>query len=104
MTMFVLAATIALQPLAGRYPLSHLVCVGPKSILVPARKGKAQSEIFDPYVTCRVDEISVEGLEVTGELREAVHCTAFSDINGDGRSSGAGSVGAVHIGNPPFSP
>ena len=27
-----------------------------------------------------------------------------SDINGDGRSTGAGSVGAVHIGNPPFSP
>ena len=104
MTMFVLAATIALQPLAGRYPLSHLVCVGPKSILVPARKGKAKSEIFDPYVSCHVDEISIVGLEVTGELSEAVHCTSFNDVNGDGRSTGVGTVGTVRIESTPFSP
>ncbi len=86
---------VRLKMHADRYPLSHLVSVGPKSILVPARKGKAKSEIFDPYVSCHVDEISIEGLEVTGELREAVHCTSFNDVNGDGRSSGAGKVGVV---------
>ena len=86
---------VRLKMHADRYPLSHLVCVGPKSILVQAGKGK--SEIFDPYVSCRVEEISIEGLEVTGELREPVHCTAFSDINGDGRSTGSGSVGVVRV-------
>ena len=88
---------IRLKMHADRYPLSHLVCIGPKSCIVSRGEGKSPYEIFDPYVNCHVGEITIEGLQVEGVLKEPVHCVQFDNINGDGLSTGRGTVGAVKI-------
>jgi len=75
------------------YPLSHLALVGPKSIVSTTQDGKGRYEVFDPYVSCTVDRVTVEGLRVHGTApRELVRATVFEDVNGDGRSSGRGTI------------
>ena len=55
-------------------------------------------EIFDPYVSCRVGEVTVEGLKVRGAApQELVRVTAFDDVNRDGRSSGRGVIDRLRI-------
>lgn len=77
---------------ADRFPLSHLAVVGPKSVVLP-REGPRGCEIFDPYVSCTVDRLTVEGLQSEGIVPdELVHATVFNDINRDGRSSGRGTI------------
>ena len=80
-----------------RYPLSALICVGPKSCLI--RDGAV--EVFDPYVSCHVDAVEVNGLRINGrtpEDRDAILRTVrFDDINGDGRSTGCGTVGSLRL-------
>lgn len=81
---------------ADRYPLSHLVTVGPKSYLGLKPDGTPDFEIFDPYVSCRVDAIVFENLRTHGAVpAELVHTTVFDNVNGDGNSSGKGSVGTI---------
>ncbi|MGN0846238.1 MAG: hypothetical protein ACI4RA_02500 [Kiritimatiellia bacterium] len=81
-----------------RYPLSHLAVVGPKSCFFPGKDGEAGLEIFDPYVSCRVGEVTVEGLRVHGAApRELVRATVFDDVNHDGRSSGRGVIEKLEI-------
>ena len=80
---------------ADRFPLSHLVTVGPKSVVLDGRDGRRR-EVFDPYVSCSVGEVSLDGCEFGGALpEELVHATSFADVNRDGRSSGAGRIGSV---------
>lgn len=70
-----------------KWPLSHLAVVGPKSL----RSGRF--EVFDPYVSCRIGRVTVEGLTVRGECpEELVRATVFEDVNADGRSSGRGVI------------
>ena len=77
------------------YPLAHLVCVGPKSCVVRGKDGKA-FEIFDPWVSCRVTGVELRGVEFVGRPpAEAVHATAFENIDNDGRSTGRGEVSAI---------
>lgn len=81
-----------------RFPLSHLAVVGPKSCFFPGKDGEAGMEIFDPYVSCRVGEVTVEGLKVRGAApQELVRATAFDDVNRDGRSSGRGVIDRLRI-------
>ncbi|MGN0852939.1 MAG: hypothetical protein ACI4Q3_06140 [Kiritimatiellia bacterium] len=81
-----------------RYPLGHLATVGPKSCFFPDPKGGPGTEIFDPYVTCRVGKVTVEGLRVRGRAPdELVRAVAFDDVNGDGRSSGRGVIEKLEI-------
>ena len=76
---------------ADRWPQSHLVTVGPKSATYEDRGRKY--EIFDPYVSCAVDTLRIEGLTMRGaEPAELVKEIEFDDVNGDGRSSGRGKV------------
>ncbi len=76
------------------YPLSHLAVVGPKSCCLPGANGEPGTEYFDPYVSCRVGTVTVEGLKVHGRTpAELVRATAFDDVNRDGRSSGRGVIG-----------
>ena len=78
------------------YPHGHLATVGPKSACCPAKGGKPAREIFDPYVSCTVDKVTVEGLKVEGRAPERlVYPVTFSDINGDGRSTGSGMIKEV---------
>ena len=82
---------IALTLYKERYPLSYLVCVGPKSVV---HKGK---EVFDPYISSRVETIEMENITVNGEKTEdvsaLVKAVAFDDINADGFSTGHGEIG-----------
>ena len=78
------------------YPLGHLATVGPKSALCPAGNGRPAVEIFNPYVSCAVGKMTVEGLTVEGRSpAQLVYPVTFSDINGDGRSTGAGTIEEV---------
>lgn len=80
------------------YPLSHLAVVGPKSCLLPGGAGEPGMEIFDPYVSCRVGTVTVEGLKIRGRApAELVRATVFDNINRDGRSSGRGVIDRCQI-------
>jgi hypothetical protein len=80
---------IALHP--AQYPLSCAVAVGPKSV----RWG--DTEVFDPYLSCRVGCISLHEVTVDGApaTPSAVRCVAFDNINGDGRSTASGTVDRI---------
>lgn len=74
-----------------RYPLGHLVTVGPKSARVSV--GEEPVEVFDPDVRCTVEDLRIEGLKILGASpRELVRTISFDDVNQDGRSSGKGVV------------
>ena len=73
-----------------KYPLAHLITVGPKSSTTKDKNGRLR-EIFDPYVSCKVEGIELKNVRYEGGApKEAVHATAFVDINADGRSTGKG--------------
>jgi len=81
-----------------RYPLGHLAIVGPKSSRLPAQGKRPAMEVFDPYVSCRVARVTVEGLKIEGKRpQELVRATVFDDINCDGRSSGKGVIDKLEI-------
>jgi len=81
---------------ADRWPLSHLAVVGPKSCLLPGKNGQPALEIFDPYVKCRVGRVVLDNVRADGVAPvEMVHASSFSNVNGDGRSTGSGSIGSV---------
>ncbi len=75
-----------------KYPLSYLFCVGPKSIV----SGNGEYEVFDPYVNCRVDCVSLKNIRVNGEnpddIAPYIRAVTFDNINNDGRSSGRGEI------------
>ena len=81
---------------ADRYPLSHLVTVGPKSCVLPRNDASGDVEIFDPYVNCRVGKVVLANVRACGEVPgELVHASVFDDVNGDGRSSGRGEIDRI---------
>jgi len=77
------------------FPLSYVVCVGPKS----ARLG--EKEIFDPYISCAVKELRFRNITVNGEkVHDITPCVkeiVFDDINGDGHSTGAGRIERITL-------
>ena len=78
---------------ADKWPLTHLVQVGPKSCFYPGTGGKPGTEIFDPYVSCRVGRVVFENVRALGTPpKEFVHTAVFDDINKDGRSTGRGVI------------
>ena len=76
-----------------RYPLSYLACVGPKSVIY---KGK---EIFDPYISCRVETVEIKNVTVNGEktsdVSALVKTVTFDNVNADGFSTGRGEIGEI---------
>lgn len=80
---------------SDKYPLSCLITVGPKSIRV------GNKEIFDPYISSHVENLQLKDIYVNGEkLSNAgsiVKTVCFEDINGDGHSTGKGTIGEIHI-------
>ena len=79
------------------FPLSYLICIGPKSIVCGGK------EIFDPYISCRADNIEIKDLRVNGKICEDIiplTCsTVFNNINKDGMSSGQGFFGTISFDN-----
>lgn len=79
-----------------KFPLSHLVVVGPKSCVAPGKDGCGDMETFDPYASCRIEKMTLSGVRVRGSVpKELVCATSFDNINGDGRSSGHGEIGTI---------
>ena len=72
------------------FPLSYLVCIGPKSIV------SGKKEIFDPYVNSRAERLVFKNITVNGkkvaDVRPLLREIAFDDVNGDGESSGKGEI------------
>jgi hypothetical protein len=57
-------------------------------------------EIFDPWVSCTVEDVDIGGVAFSGTPpAEPVYAVAFDDINKDGESSGRGVVKGV-VGQP----
>lgn len=80
---------------AEKYPLAHLVCVGPKSSVRKLKDGRTY-EIFDPWVSCKVSDVELRNVTYEGQApQEDVHATSFDDVNGDGCSTGKGEVSGV---------
>lgn len=77
------------------YPLSYLVCIGPKSIVWKDK------EIFDPYISCSVDTVELKNIIVNGERsfdKDAlVRAVEFNDINNDGVSTAIGKIAEIKI-------
>jgi hypothetical protein len=75
------------------FPLSYLVCIGPKSIV------SGGNEVFDPYVNSRAERLIFNNITVNGEkpadIRPLLREVMFVDVNGDGASSGKGEISAV---------
>ena len=73
-----------------RYPNSRLVVCGPKSV----REG--EYEIFDPFLSCTVGEMTFRDIRVNGypaeDLSVLLREVSFDDINGDGHSTASGTV------------
>ncbi len=76
-----------------RFPLSYLVTIGPKSIFVDGR------EVFDPYLSSHTNTVCLRSIRVNGESvsdpSALVRCVSFDDVNGDGMSTGTGTVGEI---------
>ena len=81
--------------LYDHFPYSRLVCIGPKSV----RSG--EFEIFDPYLSSYADRITFNGICVNGkpcqDPEKLFREISFTDINGDGRSTGKGEFGEIVI-------
>ena len=72
------------------FPLSYLVCIGPKSIV------SGGNEVFDPYVNSRAEKLIFKNITVNGEepadIRPLLREIAFFNVNGDVESSGKGEI------------
>ena len=70
------------------FPLSYLVCIGPKSI------NSGGTEVFDPYISSCAKRLIFKNITVNGEMPEDIRPLlreiTFDDINSDGESSGNG--------------
>jgi len=73
-----------------RFPLSCLVCIGPKSVR------SCDREVFDPYLTSHVGTVELKNIRINGEPvcgdNSLIRTIAFEDINADGNSTGCGTV------------
>ena len=78
-----------------RYPESYLLCIGPKSCVVD----EGRQEIFDPYVSCKVETVELSRIRVNGSqppsIDPFIRTVSFDDVNHDGRSAGSGEVETV---------
>ncbi len=76
------------------YPMSCLLCVGPKSVRI------GDTEIFDPYLTSHVGTVVLSDIRVNGEIihktnaekDRLIRTIRFDDINDDGNSTGCGTI------------
>ncbi|MBO4216898.1 MAG: hypothetical protein J5940_03030 [Clostridia bacterium] len=76
-------------------PESYLLTVGPKSIVNNGH------EVFDPYISCAVKNITLDNVVINGEkitdCKGFIKEIVFDDIDGDGFSTGAGKVENITV-------
>lgn len=65
-----------------KYPMGFLACVGPKSIVSNGY------EIFDPYISCTVEELLLKNIKINGayakDISEYLREIDFSGFGGKG--------------------
>jgi len=76
-----------------RFPMSFLIAAGPKSI----RRGEdGKIEVFDPYVGCEIDAISLSGIEINGtqpdDIAPFIHEIVFDHLYDDAPSTARGTI------------
>ncbi|MCQ2450104.1 MAG: hypothetical protein MJ132_07955, partial [Clostridia bacterium] len=80
-----------------RYPLSHFLCIGPKSTLVDDNT----VEIFDPYLSSTLEELHLKNITINGErvsdISPFIKEIEFNNINNDGFSTGKGTVKKIFV-------
>lgn len=78
-----------------QYPLSRLVCIGPKSAC------SNNSEAFDPYLSSVTQKLILKNITVNGsrdfDVKDIVQQISFNDINQDGHSTGSGKVLEIEV-------
>lgn len=78
-----------------KYPLSHLLCCGPKSAIL---NGK---EVFAPYIDSNIKRLILKNIFVNGKKlikpQKYIKTTAFKNINNDGESNGTGTIGEIVV-------
>ena len=78
-----------------QFPYSYLFCVGPKSCVIDG----GTMEVFDPYVSCEVGTVELKNIRVNGvepdDITPYIRAVTFDNVNGDGRSSGTGTIANV---------
>ena len=76
-----------------RFPRCQLLCVGPKS----ARDGN--TECFDPYVQCQLENLWLEDIQINGEKLEDcakwIHEVDFENLYADGPTNGKGKINKI---------
>ena len=74
------------------FPMSFLACVGPKSVRA------WESEFFDPYINCTVENIYLKNVKVSPENTENyIHEIVFNDIYNDGTATGKGTIKNIKL-------
>ena len=86
---------IDLKLYRGHFPLSFLLCAGPRSCVW----GDRTVEVFDPYVSCKVGSVELRDIRINGETPDKIEPfireVVFEDINHDGRSTGHGKIDRI---------
>jgi len=87
---------IELKLYKEKYPLSYLLCIGPKSVLV-----ENKIEIFDPYLSSSVKELYLKDIIVnekkTEDCSKLLKEINFENINNDGFSTASGKIQDIII-------
>ena len=96
---FLSLENIELTLYKDKYPFSYLLCCGPKSIV------RDRNEIFDPYLSSRIERLSLASISVNGKRVDSIDGLLreieFDDVDGDGHSTAAGRIGEVCLDGMP---
>lgn len=89
---------------AGDSPQNYLVAIGPMSWRRMKKMpdgSMVDTEVFDPYISGRVDTLDMKEIYINGEhitdVEKIVKVIEFHDVNHDGFSSGRGEVGRIFL-------
>ena len=73
-----------------KWPLSYFLCDGPKSVIL------GKNEVFDPYVTSVIENLTLSDISVNGrkveDITPYIREIEFRDVNNDGNSTGRGVI------------
>ncbi len=79
-----------------KFPMSYLICIGPKSVRFPDGR-----EVFDPYFSSVAENIYLEGITVNGKkpdnAREFIKEIEFNSLYDDIPSTASGKIKSVNV-------
>lgn len=88
---------IKLKIYKEKWPMSFLVCIGPKSAVIN------DTEYFNPSINSYAENLYLSNICVNGDIvsdfNDLIHEIVFVSINGDVYSSGMGEIGKITVEN-----